>query len=101
MATTEARWNTYQDYGFLPISAFSQDTTYSSIDADELDEWVDYFGATFPNVIDPGGTTDLLYDPGAKTRPTYVLLSPGLVIEKIGTSISAAEIEAVLPTAYP
>jgi hypothetical protein len=101
MATTESRWNKYGDYGFLPLAAFSQDVTSGSIDAGELDDWVDYYGATFPNLIDPSGSVDLMYDPSSRSRPTYVLLSPGLVIEKIGNSISDAEIEAVLPTPYP
>jgi len=42
-----------------------------------------------------------VYDPTARTRPTYVLLAPGAEIVSVGGPVSDAQIEAVLPTAYP
>lgn len=81
----------------------SDDARYDPVDVADLNDWVNYFGITFPVLADPGYTIDPLYDPSARTRPTLVLISPGMYIEEIGgnNSVSAADIERVLPTAYP
>lgn len=65
--------------------------------------WRNYYGLTSPVVVDTGGATDLVYDPSGTSRPTLVLFGPGAEIIEIGnsSSISTADIEAVLPTAYP
>ena len=67
----------------------------------DLQDWASYFGLTFPVLADPTNIVDGLYDPSARSRPTYVLLSPGAVIETLGMEPSASQIEAVLPIAYP
>ena len=57
---------------------------------------------TIPVLADPSGSTDKLYDPTSRSRPTYVLLGPGAEILSIGSSApSDSTIEAVLPIAYP
>lgn len=73
------------------------------MDQADLEDWVDYFGLNFPVLADPTYSQDPLYDPSARTRPTYVLLEPGLTIVEIGnyTAVTDADIEAVLPTPYP
>lgn len=52
-------------------------------------------------LADTGAAVDRLYDPSARTRPTYVLLAPGAEIVSLGGAVSDAQIEAVLPTPYP
>ena len=83
------------------ITAASEDARHAAADIDDLRDWAAYYGTTHPVVLDPGATTDRLYDPSARTRPTYVLLGPGAVILSIGSSVTDAAIEAALPTPYP
>lgn len=85
------------------VTLASEDASRNPVDVADLVDWATYFGITHPVLADPGAVTDMVYDPSRRTRPTYVLLSPGMVIEEIGGSgsISDAEIEAVLPTPYP
>lgn len=71
------------------------------MDQADLQDWASYFGLTFPVLQDSGAAVDRLYDPTASTRPTYVLLAPGAEIVSRGTTVTTADIEAVLPTAYP
>lgn len=87
----------------MVVTLASQDAAYDPVEVADLVDWASYFGITHPVLADSGAVTDMVYDPGRRTRPTYVLLSPGLVIEEIGGSgsITDAEIEAVLPTPYP
>lgn len=79
------------------ITAASQDAGRDTPDAEDLQDWMDYFGVSFPVVVDEGGATDRLYDPSQRTRPTYVLLAPGAEIVAIGSSVEDAAIEAALP----
>lgn len=83
------------------ITAASEDAHHDAADTTDLQDWAAYFGTTHPLVLDPGALTDRLYDPSARTRPTYVLLGPGAEILSIGSSVSDAAIEAALPTPYP
>lgn len=83
------------------ITAASEDATYNPADQADLAAWDAYFGLDFPVLLDAGALTDRVYDPMRRSRPTYVLLAPGAVIVEISTSVTAAEIEAVLPVSYP
>lgn len=85
----------------MTIAAEDASSSRAPVDVADLEAWTDYYGLTFPVLADPGETIDRLYDPRARSRPTYVLLSPGMVIEHIGGSVSDAQIERVLPTPYP
>ena len=87
----------------MVVTIASDDASYNPVDVADLNDWVSYFGITFPVLADPGYTIDPLYDPSGRSRPTYVLLSPGMLIEEIGGSgtVSDADIERVLPVAYP
>ena len=83
------------------VTAASQDASYDPVATDDLAGWASYFGLDFPILADPAAATDRLYDPSGRTRPTYVLLAPGLEIVKLASEPSEAEIEAILPTSYP
>lgn len=83
------------------ITAASEDARRAPADIADLEDWADYYGTTHPIVLDTGAAVDRLYDPSSMTRPTYVLLGPGAEIVLIGSSVSDADIEAVLPTPYP
>ncbi|MCK6520360.1 peroxiredoxin family protein [Myxococcota bacterium] len=69
--------------------------------AADLMAWATFYGLSFPVLSDPGGTEDKRYDPGDRSRPSYVLLGPGAEILVVGTSVTDAQIEAALPTPYP
>lgn len=99
----ESNYTTYAAYGLVVVTIASDDASYAAVDQADLEDWVDYFGITHPVLADPGYTQDPLYDPSGRTRPTYVLLEPGMTIVEIGsyTQVTAADIEAVLPIAYP
>ena len=99
----EADFSTYEPYGLIVLTIASDDSGHNPVDVPDLLDWVAYFGITFPVLADPGYTIDPVYDPSARTRPTYVLIAPGMVIHEIGGvgSVTSADIEAVLPTPYP
>ena len=79
------------------VTAASEDARRDPADLADVLEWVDYFDLTHPVAVDPGATTDRLYDPAARTRPTYVLLGPGAEILSVGSTYDVATIEAHLP----
>lgn len=83
------------------ITAASEDARSNAVDQADLQDWATYFGITFPVLADTGAAVDRLYDPLMRTRPTYVLLAPGGEIISAGTTVTDADIEAVLPTPYP
>lgn len=93
----------YAPYGLVVLTLASDDALYNPVDVADLVDWVAYYGITHPVLADPGYTIDPLYDPTGRTRPTYVLFAPGMVVDDIGgtSSITDAEIEAVLPIPYP
>lgn len=97
----QSHWDTYADYGFIVLAAWSENTSRTTPSLTDIQSWVSYYGVDYPNLIDPSGNADRIFDPSQRTRPTYVLLSPGLVIEQIGSSVTTASIEAVLPISYP
>ncbi len=71
------------------------------MDQSDLEDWADFYSLTFPVLQDTSALVDRVYDPMARTRPTYVLLAPGAEIVSMGVTVSDAAIEATLPTAYP
>lgn len=93
----EARFQKYQARGFTVMTAASEGPDYEPVTTADLAEWADYFGLSFPVLADVDAAQDMVYDPDRRTRPTYVLLGPGREIVKVGTEVSDAEIEAVLP----
>ena len=82
------------------VTAASEDAFRDPVDQADLEDWAAYFGLSFPVLQDPGAMTDRIYDPAARSRPTYVLIGPGAEILATG-NISTGQIEAALPTPYP
>ena len=93
----QSRWVDYQDQGFVALSAYSEDYDQQTPTVDDLAEWAEHFELDYPVLTDPGGAVDELFDPAGATRPTYVLFSPGAVVERIGGAPSDEQIEALLP----
>ena len=103
-APTIASWqSTYGSYGFIVISVHDQNTSRGTPTTSELLAWDSAYGLGAPVVSDGGASVDSLYDPTGKSRPTLVLIEPGGVIHSIGSgsSVTASDIEGILPTAYP
>ena len=102
-STLESWYSDYESYGFIAISAFSENSSRSAPSASDLTTWASYYGLDFPVVADPSGTTDQLYDPSSSSRPTYVLLAPGAEVVAYGSSasIDSDDVEDELPTSYP
>lgn len=79
------------------VTATDEDARRDPADLADVLEWIDYYDLTHPVVLDPGGATDLLYDPVSRTRPTYVLMGPGAEILSVGSTYDVATLEAHLP----
>ena len=103
-APTVATWQaTYGPYGFLAVTAQSENTSYATPTTADLLAWDKAYSSGHPVVADPSGSVDATYDPHSSSRPTYVLIGPGMEILSIGgsSSVKGADIEAALPTPYP
>ena len=103
-ASTLGSWySTYKDYGFIVVQAHSENTSRTTPTQTELASWDTHYSLGYPVVADTSGTQDALYDPKSSTRPTLVLIEPGMTIVSVGgsSSVVAADIEAILPISYP
>ena len=103
-ASTLGSWySTYKDYGFIVVQAHSENSSRTTPTQAELLSWDTNYSLGYPVIADTSGTEDLLYDPKSSTRPTLVLIEPGMSIVSVGdsNSVVAADIEAILPTTYP
>jgi peroxiredoxin len=103
-ASDLASWySTYKDYGFIIVQAHSENTSRSTPTQAQLSAWDTNYSLGYPVVADTSGAQDLLYDPKSSTRPTLVLIEPGMTIVSIGdsNSVTTSDIEAILPITYP
>lgn len=80
-----------------------ENTSRGTPSTTDLATWRNHYSHTSPVVVDTSGALDAVYDPTGSSRPTMVLFGPGAEILSIGNanSVTASDIEAVLPTAYP
>lgn len=85
----------------MVLSAYDENTRYQTPSNSDVMSWISSFNVSMPVLIDTNGAVDRVYDPSRRSRPTVVLIEPGMVISYVGSGVTDSQIEALLPTAYP
>lgn len=82
----------FKDRGFMMITAITNNMEGGTPTVEDLQEWADTYGQTFP-VVDGSAQ---YWNFGSGGLPTKVLIGRGMVIDSIGEWPEEAEIEALL-----
>ncbi len=79
------------------LTLLGDDVLYNDPDRSDLESWASAYGLSFPVLSDGGFSVGRRYTSDS-SYPNYTLIAPGGEIIIAGaSSVSAAQIEAVLP----
>ena len=93
----EAQYERFGPDGFIVLTAASEAVGRRAVELADLQEWAAFYSLTFPVLADVGAEVDRMYDPERRTRPTYVLIAPGLEVVSVDQKPTDDDIAALLP----
>ena len=92
-----------KDRGFIVITLMAENSAKQTPSVEDLKWWADQYGLTHPVVADANFEVALRFlraDPGFTGNiglPNLQLLSPGQLVESVGTYVQKEDVEAYLP----
>ena len=87
----------YKDQGLLIITLLTENYEQEPPDQDQLNEWADEYGQTFPVVSDADRYIHTFGKKGTVKLPSFTLLGPGAEVLVVNKDITEDDIIAVLP----
>ena len=97
-AGLESLYQKYESYGFIVISTWAENAARLTPTTEDLMDAADLYGISAPVLADEGWSLAHTY---VMDHPGQVLLAPGAELVMIGEPVTEADIQAVLPVAYP
>ena len=80
----QALYEEHKDQGFLVMNLMGENNDSQPPTQEELGEWADAYGLTFPVLSDPNFGMGYTYVPGGGSLPFLALIDRGMVITATG-----------------